>query len=306
MAPSRPARPGRRQPCAGAAPGARSALHGHRQRLAARSSPARSHGSRHPSVSVHPSVWRGASPAVALGWRQTLGWIALLGMALTEPSDRPDVPTIDGVPLTPKARQLAGPPTFETVEEERAPPQAEARRRAAHLRPLRLRRGRRRPHHGARPRVPRPLLGQPVRPQLPPHARQRPDPRQPPRRRRVRQPSRSTGPRSCIHSAIHQARPDVVAAAHSHSPYGKSFSSLGIPLDPLTQDACIFYEDHTRDHRAGRRRRVRRSRPARSSPPRSRPARRRSTRTTACSPSARPSTRPCSGSSRWSARARPS
>lgn len=48
-----------------------------------------------------------------------------------------------------------------------------------------------------------------------------------------------------IHSAIHEARPDVVAAAHSHSPYGKSFSSLGIPLAPLTQDSCIFYEDHT-------------------------------------------------------------
>lgn len=48
-----------------------------------------------------------------------------------------------------------------------------------------------------------------------------------------------------IHSAIHQARPDVVAAAHAHSPFGKSFSSLGIPLAPLTQDACIFYEDHT-------------------------------------------------------------
>jgi len=48
-----------------------------------------------------------------------------------------------------------------------------------------------------------------------------------------------------IHSQVHAARPDVVAAAHSHSPYGKAFSSLGIPLDPLTQDACIFYEDHT-------------------------------------------------------------
>jgi ribulose-5-phosphate 4-epimerase/fuculose-1-phosphate aldolase len=47
-----------------------------------------------------------------------------------------------------------------------------------------------------------------------------------------------------IHAAIHQARPDIVAAAHSHSPYGKSFSSLGIPLAPLTQDACAFYEDH--------------------------------------------------------------
>ena len=47
-----------------------------------------------------------------------------------------------------------------------------------------------------------------------------------------------------IHAAIHHARPDVVAAAHAHSPYGKSFASLGIPLAPLTQDACIFYEDH--------------------------------------------------------------
>ena len=48
-----------------------------------------------------------------------------------------------------------------------------------------------------------------------------------------------------IHSAIHQARPDVVAAAHSHSVNGKAFSSLGIPLDPITQDSCIFYQDHT-------------------------------------------------------------
>ncbi len=48
-----------------------------------------------------------------------------------------------------------------------------------------------------------------------------------------------------IHAAVHQARPDIVAAAHAHSPYGKSFSSLGIPLAPLTQDACVFYNDHT-------------------------------------------------------------
>jgi ribulose-5-phosphate 4-epimerase/fuculose-1-phosphate aldolase len=48
-----------------------------------------------------------------------------------------------------------------------------------------------------------------------------------------------------LHSAIHAARPDVVAAAHSHSIYGKAFSSLGIPLAPITQDACYFYEDHT-------------------------------------------------------------
>ena len=48
-----------------------------------------------------------------------------------------------------------------------------------------------------------------------------------------------------IHAAVHEARPDIVAAAHSHSVNGKAFSSLGIPLDPITQDACIFYQDHT-------------------------------------------------------------
>ena len=47
-----------------------------------------------------------------------------------------------------------------------------------------------------------------------------------------------------IHSQIHAARPDVVAAAHSHSMHGKSFSALGKPLRPLTQDACAFYDDH--------------------------------------------------------------
>jgi ribulose-5-phosphate 4-epimerase/fuculose-1-phosphate aldolase len=47
-----------------------------------------------------------------------------------------------------------------------------------------------------------------------------------------------------IHSQIHAARPDVVAAAHSHSPHGKAWSTLRRPLDPLTQDACAFYRDH--------------------------------------------------------------
>jgi ribulose-5-phosphate 4-epimerase/fuculose-1-phosphate aldolase len=47
-----------------------------------------------------------------------------------------------------------------------------------------------------------------------------------------------------IHSQVHAARPDVVAAAHAHSMYGKAWSTLGRHLDPLTQDACAFYEDH--------------------------------------------------------------
>ena len=47
-----------------------------------------------------------------------------------------------------------------------------------------------------------------------------------------------------IHSQVHAMRPDVVAAAHAHSIYGKAWSSLGRLLDPLTQDACAFYEEH--------------------------------------------------------------
>ena len=47
-----------------------------------------------------------------------------------------------------------------------------------------------------------------------------------------------------IHSQVHAARPDVIAAAHSHSLYGKAWSSLGRILDPITQDACAFFEDH--------------------------------------------------------------
>lgn len=47
-----------------------------------------------------------------------------------------------------------------------------------------------------------------------------------------------------IHAAVHEARPDIVSAAHAHSIYGKTWSSLGRLLDPITQDACVFFEDH--------------------------------------------------------------
>ena len=47
-----------------------------------------------------------------------------------------------------------------------------------------------------------------------------------------------------IHSRVHAARPDVVAAAHTHSMYGKAWSSLGRLLDPINQDVCSFFEDH--------------------------------------------------------------
>ncbi|KAJ2804322.1 hypothetical protein H4R20_002551 [Coemansia guatemalensis] len=47
-----------------------------------------------------------------------------------------------------------------------------------------------------------------------------------------------------IHSKIHAARSDAVAACHSHSMYGKAFSSLARTVLPMTQDACMFYRDH--------------------------------------------------------------
>ena len=46
-----------------------------------------------------------------------------------------------------------------------------------------------------------------------------------------------------IHCAVHAARPDVIAAAHAHGPYGKTLSSLEMTVEPLTQDACAFYDD---------------------------------------------------------------
>ena len=45
-----------------------------------------------------------------------------------------------------------------------------------------------------------------------------------------------------IHSAIHKVRPDVISVAHSHSTYGKAWSTLGRVLDPLTQDSAAYYQ----------------------------------------------------------------
>lgn len=46
-----------------------------------------------------------------------------------------------------------------------------------------------------------------------------------------------------IHSQLHAARPDVIAAAHSHAMYGRTFSTLGQPLKMITQDDTMFYND---------------------------------------------------------------
>lgn len=47
-----------------------------------------------------------------------------------------------------------------------------------------------------------------------------------------------------IHSRIHAAHPQIVAAAHAHSLHGKTWASLGRQLDPISQDACALYENH--------------------------------------------------------------
>ncbi|KAJ5803291.1 uncharacterized protein N7503_005741 [Penicillium pulvis] len=46
-----------------------------------------------------------------------------------------------------------------------------------------------------------------------------------------------------IHSAIHQKRPDINAACHMHSPYGRAWSTFGKGIDMLNQDSCMFYGD---------------------------------------------------------------
>jgi ribulose-5-phosphate 4-epimerase/fuculose-1-phosphate aldolase len=47
-----------------------------------------------------------------------------------------------------------------------------------------------------------------------------------------------------LHAAVHEANPDIVAMCHAHTVYGTAFAALGRPLDPITQDAAAFYEDH--------------------------------------------------------------
>jgi ribulose-5-phosphate 4-epimerase/fuculose-1-phosphate aldolase len=47
-----------------------------------------------------------------------------------------------------------------------------------------------------------------------------------------------------VHAQVHRARPEVVAVAHTHSVHGRALSALGELIEPVTQEACAFYEDH--------------------------------------------------------------
>lgn len=47
-----------------------------------------------------------------------------------------------------------------------------------------------------------------------------------------------------LHSAVHEAHPEIVAMCHAHTVYGTAFAALGKKIEPITQDACAFFEDH--------------------------------------------------------------
>ncbi len=47
-----------------------------------------------------------------------------------------------------------------------------------------------------------------------------------------------------LHSAILANRPQVVAAVHTHSPYGKIWSSTGRLLEPISNEAAVFFGRH--------------------------------------------------------------
>lgn len=54
-----------------------------------------------------------------------------------------------------------------------------------------------------------------------------------------------------IHHAIHQARPEVMCAVHTHTIYGKAFAATELPLKMLSQDACMFFNDWVRHSDGG-------------------------------------------------------
>jgi len=47
-----------------------------------------------------------------------------------------------------------------------------------------------------------------------------------------------------IHHPILEARPDAVSACHVHTGWGTPFSAEVRPIEPITQESCVFFEDH--------------------------------------------------------------
>ena len=47
-----------------------------------------------------------------------------------------------------------------------------------------------------------------------------------------------------IHHPILAARPDLVSVTHVHTGWGTPFSAEVRPIEPITQESCVFFEDH--------------------------------------------------------------
>ncbi len=47
-----------------------------------------------------------------------------------------------------------------------------------------------------------------------------------------------------IHHPILAARPEAVSACHVHTGWGTPFSAEVRPIEPITQESCLFFEDH--------------------------------------------------------------
>lgn len=45
-----------------------------------------------------------------------------------------------------------------------------------------------------------------------------------------------------LHAAVHRTRPEVEAVCHAHADHGRTWATLGRLLDPISQDACVFFE----------------------------------------------------------------
>lgn len=47
-----------------------------------------------------------------------------------------------------------------------------------------------------------------------------------------------------LHSSVHEANPDIVAMCHAHTVHGTAWCATGRPLEPISQDAACFFENH--------------------------------------------------------------
>lgn len=47
-----------------------------------------------------------------------------------------------------------------------------------------------------------------------------------------------------IHAPVHEARPEVVSVAHTHTPYATPWAANVEPFRMICQEATVFFEDH--------------------------------------------------------------